>query len=318
MDAPKVPERRVPNRSISLSEIGLALDPDVTAPPRTDGAAIRVLQLARAHGVTTYDLAGARHPARAEQLLVAAFPRADNGLRIVGGGLSESARAEAGHGRARSSADATETGALRRWVEGSNRRIAPHRISVLDVSAIVRDRSSGGARVLPTHDLVADGTVAAWTFRGPVGPAESGGPSQGPDLLSVDSSLLRPSALADAGEWAARNDAGILVRDPLAGGRLDGTRYATGVGDRPPVGRPLDVRTLSRELGPLLRLGFLAVRGRRTLLQSAMRYLLDEPRVVSILVPVPSPERLDELLRSVEVPALTPEERDRVARTLPE
>ncbi len=105
----------------------------------------------------------------------------------------------------------------------------------------------------------------------------------------------------------------FLARNVLAGGRLAGLGPSSGPSPERAPGGPLPIRTLAEEMAPVLRLGFLAIRGRRTLGQAAIRWVLDQPGVDAALVSIPPPERLAELAGWEETPPLTIEEAHRVS-----
>jgi aryl-alcohol dehydrogenase-like predicted oxidoreductase len=76
------------------------------------------------------------------------------------------------------------------------------------------------------------------------------------------------------------------------------------------------LRQLHRDFDPVLRLGFLTDSRERTLAQASLQFLFHWPWVASVLVPLPSPERLEEFLAASSRPPLTDEEVDRALATL--
>lgn len=111
--------------------------------------------------------------------------------------------------------------------------------------------------------------------------------------------------------------AGFIARNPLASGLLDGSRWDRSLRDAGTFRPPTPLRGLQAEVGPVLDLGFLTSSGHRTLAQAALRYVASLPGVASILVPLPAPERLEELLEFGRTPRLTDEEEARIT-TVPE
>ena len=105
----------------------------------------------------------------------------------------------------------------------------------------------------------------------------------------------------------------FLARNVLAGGRLAGLGPSSGPSPERVPGGPLPIRTLAEEMAPALRFGFLAIRGRRTLGQAAIRWALDQPGVYAALVSIPPPERIEEFTGWEETPPLTIEEAHRVS-----
>jgi aryl-alcohol dehydrogenase-like predicted oxidoreductase len=75
-----------------------------------------------------------------------------------------------------------------------------------------------------------------------------------------------------------------------------------------PEARPADMRRLRREFEPVLRLGFLTEGGRRTLAQAALRFVLRWPWVVTCVIPLPPPERFEEILGFGSAPEISDEE----------
>jgi aryl-alcohol dehydrogenase-like predicted oxidoreductase len=113
-------------------------------------------------------------------------------------------------------------------------------------------------------------------------------------------------------ENAMRTRLGFFAHDPLSRGKLDGTRFARSIADRRPDTPPSSIRELQREFDPVLGLGFLTAEGRRTLAQGTLQFVLRWPWVCSALVPLPAPERLDELVRTESVPPLSDAEVERL------
>ncbi len=316
-----VTRRTLPGRPFTVSAIGFAVDPEPVASPHSDRATISLLQLARRRGVTTFDAAGARFPPRAERLIAAAFPQPDPELTVIAPPARAPPDLRSSDRRAGPAAPAPVAAALRRAGEETRRRLAPQPISVLELAGSTDDPGGGSPAVEALDALTADGTIGAWAVR-VVGesrplPTEGNNRGTGGPLYSVAASLLDRASLAWAAELAARQPVRVFVRDPFADGRLDGRRYSAQLADRTPTGPPVDVRSLVAEFEPVRRLGFLSRRGRRTLAQAAVRFLLDAPGVASVLVPVPTPERLREILGSEGTPPLTEEELARLTEWAP-
>ena len=316
-EAPPVPRRALPGRPLTVSAIGFAVDPEPVASPHSDRATISLLRLARQRGVTTFDAAGARSPPRAERLIAAAFPQPDPEITVIAPPALASPAHRSSDGRAGPPAPAPGVDELRRAVEETRRILAPLPISVLELAGSTDDPGGNFPAVEALDALSADGTIGAWAVRvaGKTRPLPTEGNNRGAGgpLYSVAASLLDRAPLVWAAELANHQPVGVFVRDPFADGRLDGRRYSALLADRTPTGPPVGVRSLVAEFEPVRRLGFLSLRGRRTLAQAAVRFLLDVPGVVSVLVPVPPPERLGEFLGSGGAPPLTGEELARLA-----
>lgn len=316
-EAPPVPRRTLPGRPLTVSAIGFAVDPEPVDSPHSDRTTISLLRLARRRGVTTFDAAGARSPPRAERLIAAAFPQPDPELTVIAPPARAPPDLRSSVRRAGPAAPAPGVDELRRAVEETRRSLAPHPISVLEIAGSTEEPAGDSPAAEALDALIVDGAIGAWAVRvagesRPL-PSEGNGRGAGGALYSVAASLLDRAPLVWAAELANHQPVGVFVRDPFADGRLDGRRYSALLADRTPTGPPVGVRSLVAEFEPVRRLGFLSLRGRRTLAQAAVRFLLDAPGVVSVLVPVPPPERLGELLGSEGTPPLTEEELARLA-----
>jgi aryl-alcohol dehydrogenase-like predicted oxidoreductase len=140
-------------------------------------------------------------------------------------------------------------------------------------------------------------------------------------LMQIGYNLLDRSAepLLD---WCHAREIGTLIRVPLAKGMLTG-KYFGGVPDLPPE----DVR-YQRFTSPeateafrrLPELAFLAADGKRTMPQAALRFILDNSAVSTVLAGAKTVAQIEENAGSSEVPPFTPEERTRafeVADSIP-
>ena len=133
-----------------------------------------------------------------------------------------------------------------------------------------------------------------------------------PSLVTGSLSLLETDLIPTFESASVGERAGLIAYDPFAGGRLDGSRFAEQSLLPGPATGPVDVRRLHEEFDPVLRLGFLTEGRRRTLGQGALQFVLAWPWVVTTVVPLPSPERFDELLGYAARPPLTEEEMERI------
>ena len=113
--------------------------------------------------------------------------------------------------------------------------------------------------------------------------------------------FLAPGSMLDArhvdrlGTTLRRRAASLLLEDPFAGGRLDGS-FLQGTPTDPSSPRPRSPSELQRWFAPALALGFLAQPGRRTLLQANLRFLLSAPGVTGVALPLTRPELVRQLL----------------------
>ena len=115
----------------SLSALTISVDPPAVAPPAADARTVALLRRARERGVTSFDVARARFPERAETLVATAFPVPDPELSLVVGRSVESLAREPAPGAGPTSRE-TLTGALDASLEQTRRRIGTIPISIVE------------------------------------------------------------------------------------------------------------------------------------------------------------------------------------------
>ena len=297
---PQVSKRRLPASGLEVSSLTFALDPPASPHPEADALTVRSLQKARDHGVISFDLSAARHPLRAQLLVAEAFPGPDPSLVIfVGGGsgFPRTARGEAApSGAALPDGGRASVSSLEESVDRMGLKRPPVLLWRTD------PRAQGVPDDIPDvlAELISRGLIADWGIELD---REAGLPAlrpavDPPALYAGPLSLLDRRLLPSLEERAATAKLGYLVRDPYAGGRLDGSRFAGSVGDRSPRASPTRLRDLEADFGPILPLAFLTAGRRRTLSEAALLFAFRFPWVSTISVPLPPPERLESTLRA--------------------
>ncbi len=133
------------------------------------------------------------------------------------------------------------------------------------------------------------------------------------DVLQAAYSIFYQGAGAELLPLAKMRGVGVLAREPLANGFLSG-RYAADAefmdGDiRAALPREY-VAAMAETAG---RLDFLR-RGGRTLAQAALRFVLDDPAVASVVVGAKTPAQVEENVGAARVPPIDAGERERAAR----
>ena len=258
-----------------------------------------------------FDVAGSNAPAQAERMVATAFPRADPELLVLVRARLSGSRA--GRGPETGGPLATDPRALeglRTSLAESRRRLAPQSPGILEWSVGGPDADEADTAVAALESLRTEGEIAGWSLR--LAPdRETLGPQLAryrPKLFSTELSLLDPSLTRYLESEARTAEFGTFVRDPFANGLLDGTRFSSALSDRTPRTGPVDVRALRTEFSPVLRLGYLSTGNRRTLAQSALQYLLPRSWVTSILVPLPRPERWEDVFGAAKTAPLSVEE----------
>jgi hypothetical protein len=197
-------------------------------------------------------------------------------------------------------------------LEDSGRRLAPNRVGIVEWTdpEIPPALTKEGDREGP-----ADVRPPLFCHRLPGGRPVAGPERPDPHrsrLFSGPLSLLDARLAEFMGTQVVSGPVSFLARDPFAGGRLDGTRAAASAVERGPGAGPMRLRELESEFAPVLRLAFLTEGRTRTMAQAAIRYAAHWEWVGSVLVPLPSVDRLPEVLRTFATPALSTEEIRRI------
>lgn len=138
----------------------------------------------------------------------------------------------------------------------------------------------------------------------------------GASFFLLEANLIDYGKAYEAVDALAGTSAALVVRDPHAGGLLDGsfvrgTSVAEGPGPRFERWEELESR-----MRAVTRLGFLTADRRRTLAEVAVQFALSLPRVASVLVRPDDPPTLDAALRGAALPALDPAELERIGRAV--
>ncbi len=299
--------RSPPGAAWSFSAIGWDLGSGAAGRGATDRLpSVALLRRARGQGVTTFDLGRSRPSEMVETLLGEAFPDPDDELvTILPHRAPPSAPGESARSRDRSLTELrADLGAARHRLRGAGQLVIDWQKG--DPAVPTPGPSSEEAAVL-RNELA----VLGWTVPGNVP-----GGVQPPALGCGPISLLESSVPRALGFGAPTGTAWI-ARDPLAGGRLDGTAFARPVlGPRSP-GPPTSLRALEAEFAAVRPFGFLTAGTGRTLAQAALRFALAWPWVVTVSVPFPSPDRLAEIAGTVNAPPLSATELDRVLSLAP-
>ena len=308
-----VERRIVPGIDLTVSAIGIALDPSPMASPAVDRQQIGVLRRARTEGVTLFDIAGARAPVRAEWMLRTAFPEPDPGLVVMvalGSGPSPARSGPGGFPSGPGSEEHATEAVTSTWLDDVRSRLPPGASVMPEIRADAPDAEHRTVLAGRIGSLVARHEIRAWSTRLSretfLAGSYPGAPTS--PVVSTELSLLDAPSLAALAEPTSATSPRLIARDPFAGGRLAGTLLKGEIGARRPGGPPRDLREMKEELAPVLRLGFLTQTRKRTLAQAALRYLLQRPETLAVLVPLPDPERWEALSSGSRAAPLEAEE----------
>ena len=133
------------------------------------------------------------------------------------------------------------------------------------------------------------------------------------DVLEVGMSLFYQGAWAELLPLARKRGVGILAREPLANGFLTG-KYAPDAqfadGD---IRAALPAEYVSAMTEAAGRLNFLRRGGTRTPAQAALRFVLDDVSVSSVVVGAKTPAQIEENVGAVSVPPIDEAEREQIA-----
>ena len=299
-------DRRLPYPAADFDLSALALTVNSRTWGKDESGAVEALRRARALGITTFDTVDSPDRSLAEVCLARAFPRGDPSIVVLTPMGAEPPR------------PMVSTAIERRAPRAPNLRadLAPQHGATHDLFRRLYevDLPEAGPFGPPSSPAApASGParveeIVVLRCRSPEDIAEASRRSP-PWVLSGTFSLL-DRTLSDAASRVLGAGFTWIARDTFAGGRLDGSRF---VPPTPGTWRtaPRSLRDLEAEVGTITRLDFLARSKRRTLAQAALHFVHGHPWVATMCIPIPAPERWNEILGFGSSPPLEEEERAR-------
>ncbi len=133
------------------------------------------------------------------------------------------------------------------------------------------------------------------------------------DVLEVAYSVFYQGASVELLPLARAHKVGVLAREPLANGFLSGRYRADSEWTNGDIRAALPREYIAAMTETAGRLDFLRRGGERTLAQAALRFVLDDPRVASVVVGAKTPAQVEENIGVADVPPIDAAERERVA-----
>jgi aryl-alcohol dehydrogenase-like predicted oxidoreductase len=134
------------------------------------------------------------------------------------------------------------------------------------------------------------------------------------DVLEVGYSVFYQGATAELLPLARRRGVGILAREPLANGFLTGKYGPEAQFSDGDIRAALPREYVSAMTETAGRLDFLRHGETRTLAQAALRFVLDDPSVSSVVVGAKTPAQIEENVGAVSVPPIDAAERERISQ----
>ena len=132
------------------------------------------------------------------------------------------------------------------------------------------------------------------------------------DVLEVGYSLFYQGATTELLPLARRRKVGILAREPLANGFLTGKYGPDAQFPEGDIRAALPPEYVAAMAETAAQLDFLRRDGARTLAQAALRFVLDDPAVSSVVVGAKTPAQVEENVGRA-VPPIDAAERERIA-----
>ena len=310
---PSAAPRSLPPVLSRFSPITILVDPRTVAAPAADARMVTLLRRARDLGVASFDVAGASNPERAERLLARAFPESEpHVVAVIGRSVDSLSHERTPDEEAVREKDLT--GILAVSIDQSRRRLAPVPVGAIEWALGADENGPTLPSLGSDTETASPPSKPLWIRR--LSPAVQSLPELGLEvnLFSGSFSILKPDIGSRFEAAAPVSNAFLVVRDPFSEGRLDGSRFSARTGPAGPASPPVDVRRLHEEFDPVLQLGFLTAGRRRTLAQAALQFALHWPWVATAVVPLPEPERFDEVLGFGSAPELTPDELEQIRR----
>ena len=312
--------RTYPNSDVTVSEVGFGLWTTSTGwwGEKSDDDAVAMLRAAHDLGITLYDAADTYGNGRSEEQLAAAF--SDRRERVVYAtkfGYDFSASGQERRGQSELPQDFSPA-FVRRALEDSLRRLRTEYVDIYQMHnarmAQIEDNAlwellesfkrEGKIRMYG----VALGPAIGWLYEGVDAVRERNVAS-----LQIIWNMLEqyPGNEQIRAAYDSGADTGYMIRVPHSSGLLEGHYTAETTFPANDHRRHRPREWLLNGVEKVAQLRFLE-RPDRTLAQAAIAWLLDEPRVMTVLPNIYDREQLVEFAKAPEAPALEPAELARI------
>jgi aryl-alcohol dehydrogenase-like predicted oxidoreductase len=316
-----VKQRIFPKTDLSVSEVGFGVWTVATGwwGEKTDEEAIAMLRAARDAGMNFFDTADTYGNGRGETLLKEAFgPNPEGLVYATKFGYDFYTHADARRGQQEIPHDFSPK-FVRFACEQSLQRLGVDAIPLWQIHNARMDSVVNDELWATLEDLKSEGKIR---YAGvAVGPA-NGWLTEGiaamrhRDIasLQVIHNMLEQHPGSDFFPDARANDVGLLVRVPHSSGMLEGKYTEDTVFAANDHRRHRPRSWLINGIKKLESLTFLTEGRNQTLGQAALKFVLSEPSVVSVLPNIYDMEQLQEFAAAPALPDLTEEDLRRIAK----
>ena len=312
--------RTYPKSDVTVSEIGFGMWTTSTGwwGEMTDDEAVKMLHEALDTGVTLYDAADTYGNGRSEEQLAKAFSnRRDKVVYATKFGYDFSGDKGERRGQMELPQDVTPA-FIRKACEASLKRLGTDYIDIYQLHNAKMDHVHDDEMWATLDALKAEGKIRLGGIA--LGPA-IGFLYEGVDSvkernvgsLQIIWNMLEqyPGNEQIRAAYEANADTGFMIRVPHASGMLEGHYTEETVFAENDHRRHRPRSWLTNGIKKVEQLRFLELPN-RTLGQASLQWLLDEPRVMTVLPNIYNREQLVEFARTPETPKLTPDERSRI------
>lgn len=312
--------RTFPHTDLSVSEVGFGVWTVSTGwwGDYSDDDAARLLRRAFDRGITLFDTADAYGNGRGETVLARAL-RDVRGEVVIATKFGYDFYANAGPRRGQQELPQDFSKKFITFAcEESLKRLETDRIDLYQIHNARLEHIRSGELFETLEELqhagkiryagVAVGPAIGWLVEAVAAIRERNIPG-----LQIIYNLLEQNPGRDMFAAARGSDTGFLVRVPHSSGLLEGKYTAETTFDEKDHRSHRPRHWLTNGLQKLEQLRFLHAGRGQTIAQAALKFILAESRVMSVLPNIYNAEQLDEFAAASDLPDLTPDDLARIA-----